>query len=92
MIDVKYLSYEELKTSASRVLRDSDYRDRFPVEIELIVEQEHEIEIVPIFGLQTAFQVDAFISKDLKTITVEALSEILCQLSAFGRSLFTVFP
>jgi len=71
LIEVPYLSYDELKSRAADVLEQSSCRDHFPVDIELIVERDFSIEIVPIVGLQTAYQIDAFISKDLKTITVD---------------------
>jgi hypothetical protein len=45
--------------------------DRFPVAIELIVEQDFEMDVVPIRGLQTAFNIDAFISRDMTTISVD---------------------
>lgn len=68
---VPFISYEQLKAEASRVLLQSSYANRFPVEIELIVELDFKMEIVPIRGLQTAFNIDAFISRDMTTISVD---------------------
>ncbi len=65
MIKVPFLSYEALKARAACVLEGSKFKDRFPVEIELIVESDFEIEIMPIRGLQTAYEIDAYISKFL---------------------------
>jgi hypothetical protein len=64
-MNVPFLSYDQLKAEAARVLSQSSYASRFPVAIELIVERDFEIEIIPIPGLQNAFNIDAFISHDL---------------------------
>ncbi|MEX0866674.1 MAG: ImmA/IrrE family metallo-endopeptidase [Pirellulales bacterium] len=71
MIEVPFLSYQDLKLRAADVLRSSSCGDQIPVNIELIVERDYDIEIVPIPGLQTAYGIDAFISNDLATITVD---------------------
>lgn len=70
-MDVPFLSYDQLKADAAKVLSQSRYVDRFPVAIELIVEQDFEMDVVPIRGLQTAFNIDAFISRDMTTISVD---------------------
>ena len=70
-MDVPFLSYDQLKADAANVLSQSRYVDRFPVAIELIVEQDFEMDVVPIRGLQTAFNIDAFISRDMTTISVD---------------------
>lgn len=70
-MNVPFLSYDQLKAEAARVLSQSSYASRFPVAIELIVERDFEIEIIPIPGLQNAFNIDAFISHDLTTISVD---------------------
>lgn len=71
MIDVPFLSYETLKRHAEGVLQSSSAKQVFPVDIEIIVESDFEIEIIPIRGLQAAYQIDAFLSKDLTTISVD---------------------
>lgn len=71
MIEVPYLSYERLKELAENVLEQSSYSDSFPVDIEMIVEDDFEMDIIPIRGLKTSYDIDAFISKDLQTITVD---------------------
>lgn len=68
---VKFLSYDQLKDAAKSVLSGSKYKDKIPVDIEKIVEIEFKIEIVPIFNLEKSFQMPAFISKDLKTISID---------------------
>jgi len=70
-MQVPFLSYEDIKLKASEVLSDSTYRDDVPVQIELIVENDYQIEIVPIRGLQARYEIDAFISCDLSTISVD---------------------
>lgn len=71
MISVPYLSYDQLKQEAGKTLGSSQYGDRFPVAIELIVERDYEMDVVPIRGLQNAFNIDAFISRDATTISVD---------------------
>jgi hypothetical protein len=70
-MNVPFLSYDQLKAEAARVLSQSSYANRFPVAIELIVERDFKMDIVPIRGLQTAFNIDAFISRDMRTISVD---------------------
>jgi hypothetical protein len=70
-MDVPFLSYDELRAEAKRTLGASQYHDRFPVAIELIVERDYEMDVVPIRGLQSAFYIDAFISRDATTISVD---------------------
>ncbi|MBI2561548.1 MAG: ImmA/IrrE family metallo-endopeptidase [candidate division NC10 bacterium] len=47
-------------------------RLHIPIPIEEIVEFNYRIDIIPVPGLQEAFEVDGFISSDLKAITVDA--------------------
>jgi Zn-dependent peptidase ImmA (M78 family) len=68
---VKFLSFEQLKDAAKNVLSESKYKDKIPVDIEKIVEIEFKIEIIPIFNLEKSFHMPAFISKDLKTISID---------------------
>lgn len=70
-MDVLFLSYDELKVAAATTLSESSYADFFPVAIEMIVERDYEMDVVPIRGLQNAFNIDAFISRDLTTISVD---------------------
>ena len=71
MIDVPFLSYEQLKRTAETTLGDSASAGRIPVDIELIVERDFRIEIIPFRGLQDRFSIDAFISQDAKSISVD---------------------
>ena len=70
-MEIQYLTYEDIKTRAGKVLSESSYKNKFPVAIEQIVENEFGIEVIPIRGLEKAFQIPAYISRDLKTITVD---------------------
>jgi hypothetical protein len=70
-MDVPFLSYDQLKATAAETLGNSDYADRFPVAIEMLVERSFRMDVVPIRGLQHGFNIDAFISQDLSTISVD---------------------
>ncbi|MEX1028354.1 MAG: ImmA/IrrE family metallo-endopeptidase, partial [Candidatus Paceibacterota bacterium] len=68
---VPFLSYDRLKAEAASTLSKSHVCDRFPIAIELIVERDYDMDVVPIRGLQKAFNIDAFISRDTTTISVD---------------------
>lgn len=70
-MDVPFLSYDRIKAEAARVRLQGNYAKRFPVDIELIVERDYQIDVVPIRGLQDRFNIDAFISWDMTTISVD---------------------
>jgi len=70
-MEVPYLSYDQLKATATETLSKSQYRNQFPVAIELIVERDYQMDVIPIPGLQHAFNIDAYISRDAKTISVD---------------------
>ncbi|MBI1999774.1 MAG: hypothetical protein HYS69_00995, partial [candidate division NC10 bacterium] len=66
------LSYEGLRRRAGDFLRTHHPKGTIPIPIEEIVEFNYRIDIIPVPGLQEAFEVDGFISSDLKAITVDA--------------------
>lgn len=66
------LSYADLRRRAGDFLRTHHPAGTIPVPIEEIVEFNYRIDIVPLPGLQEAFEVDGFISSDLQAITVDA--------------------
>lgn len=66
------LSYEGLRRRSGDFLRTHHPSGTIPVPIEEIVEFRYRIDIIPVPGLQEAFEVDGFISSDLKAITVDA--------------------
>jgi hypothetical protein len=66
------LSYRDLRRRAGDFLRTYHPAGTIPVPIEEIVEFRYRMDIIPVPGLQDAFEVDGFISSDLKAITVDA--------------------
>ena len=66
------LSYRDLRRRAGDFLRTRHPAGTIPVPIEEIVEFRYRMDIIPVPGLQDAFEVDGFISSDLKAITVDA--------------------
>ena len=60
-----YLPYDTLRPRADAFLQQYHPDRTLPVPIELIVERDFGIEIVPMPGLQYAFDTVAFISRDL---------------------------
>ena len=66
------LSYRDLRRRAGDFLRTHHPAGTIPVPIEEIVEFRYRMDIIPVPGLQDAFEVDGFISSDLKTIAVDA--------------------
>lgn len=66
-----FLNYDHLRKKAEAFLGQY-YPDRnIPVPIEMIVERDFKIDIVPVPGLQEAFDVVAFITKDLSEIRID---------------------
>ncbi len=70
-LDRPILSYRDLRVRAADFLRTHHPQGTIPVPIEEIVEFKYRIDIIPVHGLQQAFEIDGFISSDLKTITVD---------------------
>ena len=66
-----YLPYDTLRPRADAFLRQYHPDRTLPVPIELIVERDFGIEIVPMPGLQYGFDTVAFISRDLTEIRVD---------------------
>lgn len=71
-LDRPILSYRDLRVRAADFLRTHHPPGTIPVPIEEIVEFKYRIDIIPVHGLQQAFEIDGFISSDLKTITVDS--------------------
>jgi len=67
-----FLPYDTLRRRAGDFLRTHHPEGSIPVPIEEIVEFRYRIDIIPVPGLQEAFEVDGFISSDLKAITVDS--------------------
>lgn len=67
-----FLSYDDLRQRARDFLHTYHPSGAIPVPIEEIIELEYEIDIIPVPGLHNAFEVDGFISSNLKALTVDA--------------------
>lgn len=70
-LDIPFLSYEDLRARADALLKKHYPTVRLPIPIEKIVEFGFQIEIIPVPGLMRVHEVDAFSSKDFKTIMVD---------------------
>lgn len=64
-------SYNSIRQIADTFLKEHNEKGSLPVPIEQIVEAQFELNIIPVPGLLNAFDVDAFISRDLSSITVD---------------------
>ena len=71
MTKIPIYSYEDLRKKADNFLRTYNPTSTIPVPIEEIVEFEFGINIVPVLGLQREFEIDGFISSNLKNIYVD---------------------
>jgi len=73
MADLKapFLNYAMLKTKAKAFLDQYHSSGELPIPIEEIIEFQLGINIIPIPGLQRVLSVDAFLSQDLKSISVD---------------------
>lgn len=65
------LSYEDINTYAEDFLRNHNPDNTLPVPIEEIIEFDLSLDIVPFPSLQRDFDIDGFISGDLKCIYVD---------------------
>jgi len=70
-LEAPFFSNEDLRQHAYQFLSDFNVNQTIPVPIELIVEQDLVIDIVPMPGLQGAFDVVAYISADKTEIRVD---------------------
>src|SRR2546430_809327 len=66
-----YLPYDDLRRKAQAFLEKHNPHGTIPVAIEAIVEFDFGIDIVPTPGLQEAFEIVGYISKDLRSIYVD---------------------
>ena len=68
---VPILSYERIRKEANAFLSKYNPGCAVPVPIEEIVEFSLKMSVIPVPGLQRTLEVDAFISSDLRSITVD---------------------
>ena len=64
-------SYKSIRQIADSFLSKHHPERSLPVPIEQIAEIQFGLNIIPVPGLQKAFDVDAFISRDLASVTVD---------------------
>lgn len=70
-LPVPHLSYEQLRDQADSVLAKHHPSRQIPVPIEQILEFGFEVMIIPLPGLQSVHEVDAFLSKDCRRVYVD---------------------
>ncbi len=70
-ITAPLFSYEDLRQQAHEFLAKYHPKGTIPVPIEEIVEFQFDIDIVPMPGLQTAFDVVSFLTSNLREIHVD---------------------
>ena len=68
---VPHLSYEQLRFHADEFLKRYHPSSKIPVPIEQIVEFQLKLDIIPLPGLQEAYEIDGFTSGDLTAISVD---------------------
>ncbi len=66
-----YLGKDELRRRASEFLHQYNRAGTVPVPIELIIEQQFEMDIVPTPGLEAHFDTVAFLTRDTREIRVD---------------------
>ncbi|NQS98440.1 MAG: ImmA/IrrE family metallo-endopeptidase [candidate division Zixibacteria bacterium] len=66
-----YLNNQHIEKRAKDFLEQYHASGGIPIPIENIIEFDLELDIIPIPGLKRAFDVEAWISRDLKSITVD---------------------
>jgi Zn-dependent peptidase ImmA (M78 family) len=70
-ISVPHLSYDQIRTKADNFLARYNPSKKIPVPIEEIVEFDLGLNIIPLPGLQKAYDIVAFTSSDFKSINVD---------------------
>lgn len=70
---LKYLSYREISDIVDDLHKEYKINTNPPIDIEKFVDNDLGIDIVPIHGLKSAFEIDGFLTRDLKEINVDDL-------------------
>lgn len=70
-IRIKFLSYDQIAKSALEILRKYRSDSTLPVPIEHIIDNILRINIIPFPNLFTDFEINAFVSSDLRKIYVD---------------------
>jgi Zn-dependent peptidase ImmA (M78 family) len=68
---VRFLSYDQIAQSALEILRKYQFESTLPIPIEHIIDNILRINIIPFPNLFADFEINAFVSSDLKKIYVD---------------------
>jgi Zn-dependent peptidase ImmA (M78 family) len=68
---VRFLSYDQIAQSALEILRKYKCESTLPIPIEHIIDNILRINIIPFPDLLSSFEINAFVSSDLKKIYVD---------------------
>lgn len=68
---VPHLGYEQIRAYADGFLKRYHPEGKIPVPIEKIVEFQLKLDIIPLPGLQDAYEIEGFTSGDLRAISVD---------------------
>lgn len=71
-IEVPHRSYDDLRRAAEDFLAERHPDGTVPVPIEEIIEFAFRLDIIPIREMRTTWDVRAFVSKDMKSISIDA--------------------
>jgi uncharacterized protein DUF955 len=66
-----FVPYPDILDLAWQLLGEHGVQDTIPVDVELLIEQDLGVDIVPVPGLQRDFSVEGFTSSDFTTIHVD---------------------
>lgn len=70
-ISVPFKNHDHIAKVAQAFLKKHHSKDTYPIPIEEIVEFELGLDVIPLPGLHKAFDVDAFLSSDCTSISVD---------------------
>jgi len=70
-IKVRFLSYDQIAQSALEILHKYGFESRLPIPIEYIIDNILKLNIIPFPNLLRDFEINAFVSSDLKNIYVD---------------------
>lgn len=70
-IKAPYRNYNYIRRIAQTFLKKYHPEDTYPIPIEEIVEFKLNIDIIPVHGLHKAFNIDGFLSSNLKSISID---------------------
>jgi Zn-dependent peptidase ImmA (M78 family) len=69
--EAPFLPYDRIREIAREFLEKHNPENTLPVDIEVIVEHDMKIEIIPLLGLRQGYFTEAYLSKDLRTIYID---------------------